>query len=158
MAEEKVDKVEKRRTAEYEWFNKPELFRAFHYAIMGGKPHRSAYLHWCGEIVLNRDQVVHVTDSLSRRPVAISIKAMTPTKINRLILEQLILRAIQDGPANMTFTWEPDNGIPRSMADVDEKNRYEPLKIHILSESIDGSYVAQFGDVVEQKRGGVYRV
>jgi hypothetical protein len=111
--------------------------------LIKGKSYQLNDEYKCYKVELNKDVKLFITNPKTQKMDECLISARTPTDCNIVILRELVLRAIQEGPASMKQDFFDESGTPRIYLTDDKgkplpesKQPVEPLKIKVLKEDI----------------------
>jgi hypothetical protein len=96
-----------------------EIFARFHPYVMRGKPYAGKDSALIFTIRTNKEIKISVTDALGKNQV-ITIPENNPTKCSRIVFEQILLRWIQEGPADRIYEWNATGKI-----DLAQKNPFD---------------------------------
>ncbi|MFH0814314.1 MAG: hypothetical protein V2A69_15975 [Pseudomonadota bacterium] len=106
---------------------KSAILLAIHRAQQTGRNLSNDDLAWNGTILTNKDITILICDTDNQQH-AIKVPGNKPYRCGINILQQLVVKAIQEGPLEMRQNFYAEGGMPRDA---------KPLRIEVLENGFD---------------------
>ena len=110
-----------------------EIIKSVHRAVLFGKTLALSEQAWQGTVKLNKPVIIELWHDNKRKQI--SFTGDKPIKIGIVQLQDLVRKAIQEGPEDMRVNFYTNDG---------GKNRCsgQPLSIEILEEELNPNFIA----------------